>query len=110
MQNGQLTSPHVAGSPDVLVVLDDGTAGQGLLELRGRLGEVLSAADSRLVVDVSGLDKLSSAVVAALLWSKRTCLARGVAMSVRGAAGNNLSLLRRAGLSQTLEVRQQGRR
>jgi anti-anti-sigma regulatory factor len=94
----------------VLVVLDDGTAGQGLLELRGRLGEVLSAGDSRLVVDVSGLDHLSSAVVAALLWSKRTCLARGVSMSVRGAAGKNLGLLSRAGLSQMLDVASPGRR
>lgn len=100
---------HVAPSPDVVVVLDDSTAGQGLVELRSRLGEVLSRGDSRLVVDVSGLGHLSSVVVAALLWSKRTCRSRGVSVSVRGADGRNLALLRRAGLSEALDDALPGR-
>jgi len=62
----------------VVAVLDDEAVAQGLSDLRSRLSEVLSAGDARLVVDVSGLDRISSSVVAALLWAKRKCLARGV--------------------------------
>lgn len=88
----------------VVAVLDDEAVAQGLSDLRSRLSEVLSAGDARLVVDVSGLDRISSSVVAALLWAKRKCLARGVHVVVRGSAGQSLGLLTRTGLAAVLDV------
>jgi anti-anti-sigma regulatory factor len=98
-----LVSSSEATTRTVVVALDDASAAQGLSELRSRLGEVLGAADARLVVDVSGLERVSSGVVAALLWTKRRCLARGVEVSVRGASSRSL-LLTRTGLSDVLDV------
>ena len=106
----QMSESVPVGRRDVVVVLDDDTTALALAALPSRLGEVLSAGDARLVVDVSGLGRLSSGVVAALLWSKRRCLARGVPMSVRGARGPQLAELRRTGLGAALDVPQRGRR
>jgi anti-anti-sigma regulatory factor len=94
----------------VVVALDDAAVAQGLAELRSRLSEVLGAGDARLVVDVSGLDRISSSVVAALLRAKRKCLVRGVDVVVRGSAGQSLGLLTRTGLSAVLDVEHDGRR
>ncbi len=88
----------------VVAVLDDAALAQGLADLRGRLTDVLSAGDARLVVDVSGLDRISSSVVAALLRAKRKCAARGVDVVVRGSAGQSLGLLTRTGLADVLDV------
>ncbi|MGN6610233.1 MAG: STAS domain-containing protein [Angustibacter sp.] len=88
----------------VVAVLDDDAVAQGLTNLRSRLTEVLSAGDARLVVDVSGLDRISSNVVAALLRAKRKCAARGVDVVVRGSAGQSLGLLTRTGLAAVLDV------
>ena len=94
---------------EVVVILDDDVAAVGLGALPARLGEALAAGDVALVVDISAVERLSSAVVAALLWSKRRCLARGVPMSVRGAGSYQLGQLRRTGLGAALDVQQQGR-
>lgn len=88
----------------VVAVLDDDAVAQGLTDLRSRLTEVLSAGDARLVVDVSGLDRISSSVVAALLRAKRKCAARGVDVVVRGSAGQSFGLLTRTGLAAVLDV------
>ncbi len=88
----------------VVAVLDDHAVAQGLTDLRSRLTEVLSAGDACLVVDVSGLDRISSSVVAALLRAKRKCAARGVDVVVRGSAGQSLGLLTRTGLAAVLDV------
>jgi anti-anti-sigma regulatory factor len=105
-----LVSPHPTSQQrTVVAVLDDEAVAQGLSDLRSRLSDVLSAGDARLVVDVSGLDRISSSVVAALLWAKRKCLARGVDVVVRGSAGQSLGLLTRTGLAAVLDVEDEGR-
>ena len=105
-----LTSPSASTEGrTVVVALDDEAVAQGLTELRSRLGEVLSAGNARLVVDVSGLDRISSGVVAALLRAKRKSRARGVDVVVRGSAGQSLGLLQRTGLAAVLDVQDGGR-
>ncbi len=94
----------------VVVSLDDARPAQGLSELRTRLREVISAGDARLVVDVAGLERLSSAVVAALLWTKRQCRARGVEVTVRGVSSHSLGVLDRTGLGAVLDVEPAGGR
>jgi anti-anti-sigma regulatory factor len=106
-----LASSSLPATPrSVVVVLDDEAVAQGLTDLRSRLSDVLSRGDARLVVDVSGLDRISSSVVAALLWAKRKCVARGVDVVVRGSAGQSLGLLTRTGLSAVLDVEGEGGR
>ncbi len=94
----------------VVVRLDDALPAQGLGGLRARLREVLAAGDARLVVDVTGLSRLSSAVVAALLWTTRQCRARGVEVCVRGTRAHGHGLLGRTALGAVLDVEQPGRR
>ncbi|GAB3591771.1 hypothetical protein GCM10027446_10800 [Angustibacter peucedani] len=98
----------------VVVPLDDALPAQGVVELRHRLREVLAAGDARLVVDVAGVDRVSSAVVAALLWATRQGRARGVEVVIRGAGqhGQGLlgpGLLGRTGLGDVLQVEPAGR-
>src|SRR5699024_2793643 len=89
----------------VSVGLRDGSVPEGLTELRARLGEVLCDPTARcLQVDVSGLERLSSPVVAALLWAKRRCLARGVEVEVVGTTGAQRAQLARTGLAAALDV------
>ncbi len=100
-----LASTSLSPTPrTVVVALDDEAVAQGLTELRSSLSHVLSAGDARLVVDVSRLDRISSSVVAALLWAKRKCVARGVDVVVRGSVGQSLGLLTRTGLAAVLDV------
>ena len=94
----------------VVVELDHEAVAQGLTDLRRRLSDVLSSGDACLVVDVSRLDRISSSVVAALLWAKRKCVARGVDVVVRGSAGQSLGLITRTGLSAVLDVEGDGGR
>lgn len=94
----------------VVVRLDDALPAQGLGELRSRLREVLAAGDAQLVVDLAGLGRLSSAVVAALLWTTRQCRARGVEVSVRGTGAHGHGVLGRTALGAVLDVEQPGRR
>ena len=88
----------------VVVVLADAAPAQGLAELRTCLSGVLSAGNARLVVDVGGLERLSSSVVAALLRAKRKGRARGVEVIVRGASDQSLGLLQRTGLAAVLDL------
>lgn len=106
-----LASPSLSSAPHtVVVVLDEASVPQGLAELRRGLSVVLGVGGGRLVVDVTRLDRISSSVVAALLRAKRTCLARGADVVVRGCAGQSLGLLDRTGLAAVLDIEIDGRR
>lgn len=110
-RSGTLDVVEIRPSPSartVVVRLADDVPAQGLGELRSRLREVLAAGDARLVIDVLGLERLSSGVVAALLWTTRQCRARRIEVSVRGADGH--AVLGRAGLGAVLDVEPVGRR
>ncbi|GMA86555.1 hypothetical protein GCM10025868_18050 [Angustibacter aerolatus] len=87
-----------------MVVLDDHLVGGGLPRLRSSLGAAMSGGRSVLVVDVSGVERLSSTVVGALLWTRRACAARQVRVVLRGARREHLDLLQRTGLQSVLEL------
>jgi anti-anti-sigma regulatory factor len=93
-----MRAPEVAPSgQSVVVMLDDTVVSRGLQGLRSSVREAMSRGGSVLVVDVSGVQRLSSAVVGALLWVQRTCAARQVDLRLRGANRQTRELLARSG-------------
>lgn len=74
---------------DLMRVLDDVERG---------LDSLLERGPRTMVVDMSGVARLSSTTIAALLWVRRRCAARGVDVIVRGASPRHRALLRRIGL------------
>ena len=74
---------------DLMRVLDDVERG---------LDSLLDRGPRTLVVDMSGVARLSSTTIAALLWVRRRCAARGVDVVVREASTRHLAQLRRIGL------------
>jgi anti-anti-sigma factor len=88
----------------VVVALEDSSLLEGLADLRWRLRHLLADGGTTLVVDVSGVDRLSSQTVAALLWAKRHCRARGGRVVVRGPSRRSLDVLSRTGLSSMFVI------
>jgi anti-anti-sigma factor len=62
-----------------------------------RVETLLETAPRLLVVDLGGLARLSSTAVAALLWVRRRCLARGVAFAVTNPSRRTATVLERIG-------------
>jgi anti-anti-sigma factor len=89
----------------VVVRLDDETLLRGLTDLRWRLGGLMTSDTMTLVLDVSKLDRLSSATLAAMLWAQRTCQARGGRVVVRGPNRRCREVLERTGLATFFDVR-----
>jgi ABC-type transporter Mla MlaB component len=87
-----------------VVTLDDAALLRGLGDLTWRLGDLLGAGGTCLVVDISGLERLSSATLAALLRAQRICRARGGRVVVRGANRRCREVLARTGLSGFFEI------
>ena len=104
--------PEVAPSgQSVVVMLDDTVVSRGLQGLRSSVRAAMSQGGSVRVVDVSGVQRLSSAVVGALLWVQRTCAARQVDLRLRGANRQTRELLARSGQRARRDsVRRVGRR
>jgi anti-anti-sigma regulatory factor len=67
-----------------VVVVDDRTHLRALADLRWRLDQMLSADPPVLVVDLSGLSRLSSAAMAVLLRTQRCIRHRGGTVVLRG--------------------------
>lgn len=88
----------------VVVALADETLLEGLADLRWGLRGLLTHGVSTLVVDVAGVERLSSATVAALLRAKRHCRARGGGVVVRGASRRSLDVLHRTGLARVFDI------
>jgi anti-anti-sigma regulatory factor len=84
--------------PARAVALRDASLTQDLRALRSNVAEVLRTKPESVLVDVSGLTRPSSSVVAALLWAKRSCARGGVGFSVRGVGNRNGEVLPRCGL------------
>jgi len=84
--------------PEVVTLNEDALL-RGLSDLTGRLGDLLPAGACRLVVDISGLDRLSSATLAALLRAQRLCRSRGGHVVIRGANRRCREVFARTGLS-----------
>lgn len=90
--------------PDLVIVLDDRTLPSGLTRLRSVVRDAFLGGGARVVVDVAGLQRLSSGTVAALLWANRHCAQRGGVVVLRSPSESNLQLLRRTGLGDVLKV------
>ncbi|MBN1091209.1 STAS domain-containing protein [Blastococcus sp. TML/M2B] len=84
--------------------LDDTLFTDGLADVRWLLHDALLAGARRLVVDLSGVQHLSSTAVASFLWAHRICRARGGTVVLRGANRRTLDLLRRTGLWRVLRL------
>lgn len=94
-----------AAHADVAVLaLGDSERALTIGALRGRLGGLLDAGPSTLVLDLSGIQRLSSEGVDGLLWLHRRCAGRGVQVLLREPSRNSVDLLRRAGLLRALPI------
>ena len=98
-----LESPAAAPVLTAVVRLDDAMVARGLTELRSSTARVLGSGGSVLVVDVSGVERLTSTVVSALLWVRRLCAARHVRFVLDGLRDQHVDVLRRTGLAAALD-------
>ncbi len=89
---------------EVLIVLDDALLADGVADVRWLLHDALLAGARRLVVDLTGVQHLSSTAVASFLWAHRICRARGGAVVLRGANRRTEDLLHRTGLWRVLQI------
>ena len=89
---------------EVLIVLDDALFAEGVADVRWLLHDALLAGARRLVVDLTGVQHLSSTAVASFLWAHRICRARGGAVVLRGANRRTEDLLQRTGLWRVLQI------
>lgn len=101
------TAVHRRGPHEVY--LRDESLIQDLSTLRRELVGRLRAGQRSVVIDISGIDRLSSPTVAALLWARRSCSARRADVTVRNPSGRSLDVLRRRGLAEVLPVQVGGR-
>lgn len=88
----------------VVIWLEDGGLTPVLDSLDGQLDAVLEAGARSLVLDMSGLERVSSTTVAALLWTRRRCSSRGIEVSLRHPSRRCLDALARTGLLDVLAV------
>jgi len=93
---------------DVVVELREDSIIEGLTTLRSVVRRHLLAGGCHVVVDIAGISRLSSAMVAALLWTQRHCRARGGQVTVRGPSQDSLNMLRRAGLGEVFDIQLAG--
>ncbi len=96
---GQAGLAPVSTRAEMVLSLDDAGLLEGLSVLHPALRTHLVQGGTSAVVDVSGLTRMSSGTLAALLLAKRRCRARGAELVVRGAGSGVADLLHRAGLS-----------
>ena len=91
-------APAPSRTDVVTIHLDDAVLADGLADVRWLLHDALLAGARQLVVDLSGVQHLSSSAVASFLSAHRTCRARGGAVVLRGANRRTQDLLHRTGL------------
>jgi anti-anti-sigma factor len=89
---------------EMTIQLDDALFADGLADARWLLHDALLSGARRLVVDLTGVQHLSSTAVASLLWAHRICRARGGTVVLRGPNRRTLDLLHRTGLERVLEL------
>lgn len=89
---------------DVIVLVRPSDRECVLDAVKRRLPSLLDPPPSAVVVDLSGLARLTSGTVAALLWTGATCRKRGVPVRVRHIPARGDEILRRTGLSLALAL------
>jgi len=88
----------------VRVALGEPPLTAGRDDLRWQLTGLLGGGTDTLVIDVSGVDRLSSAYVATLLGVKRACHARRVRVVLTGPPNRTRDVLTRTGLASVFEI------
>lgn len=91
-------------SEEVVVVLRDVDSASSPGDLRHRLAPVLERGSATIVVDLSGLSRLSSGAVGTLLWMRAACIPRGVGIRLRHLPRGSHATLRRTGLASALRM------
>jgi anti-anti-sigma factor len=81
-----------------VVVLDEATVDRGLIETRELVERRLQAGYVSLVIDITAVPRLSSTLLASLLWAHRSCQRRGGQVTLRGANRACRAVLARTGL------------
>jgi anti-anti-sigma factor len=89
---------------EVVVALDQALLSDGLADTRWMLHDALLSGARRIVVDLSGVERLSSPALASFLWAHRTCRARGGGVVLRGADRRTRDVLHRTGLWRVLRL------
>lgn len=89
---------------EVTVYLTDELLADGLADVRWLLHDALLAGGRHLIVDLGGVNQLSSPAVASFLSAHRTCRARGGSVVLRAANRRTIDLLHRTGLWRVLDV------
>jgi anti-anti-sigma factor len=92
----------LAGAATVRVSDEQGD--ERLPDLRWVLHDLVLTGVSRVIVDVSRVERLSSATLAALLNVHRRCRARGGGVVIRGGNRATADLLYRNGLHRVFEI------
>ncbi len=101
-----MTELSLLGRADqtVRVALGDPLLTSGLDDLQWQLAGLLGGGTNTLVIDVSRVDRLSSACVATLLGVKRTCQARRIRVILADPPNRTREVLHRTGLASVFEI------
>jgi len=100
----QPTMLETRGGTCVVTLADDSLL-HGLTEIKTRLADMMRSGGADLVLDLSRLDRLSSATLAAMLWARRTCYARGGRVVVRNPNRRCREVLTRTGVAGLFVIR-----
>lgn len=107
--DGDAVSRLLDGHRDAVIVLVSPRDQKGLLDaVKQRVPLLLDPPPAAVVVDLSGMVRLTSEAVAALLWTGATCRKRGVPVQLRHVPARGASTLRRTGLTHSLAMGEVG--
>lgn len=99
--------PNSVHSPlpqKAIVSVTDALLAEGLTGLRWQLRDIVMDGACLVVVDLTDVDHVSSALLAALLDTHRVCRRRGGGVVIRHANRRTADLLRRTGLDKVFEI------
>jgi|GEM_PF-5048400 len=92
-------APHFEDRPDeAMLRLRDAGLMLMVEDVHDRLETLLEPGPRELVVDMSDVAHLTSTTIAALLWIRQRCSARGVDVALRAPSRRHLEVLRRIDL------------
>jgi anti-anti-sigma factor len=81
-----------------VIVLDEDTAGGGIAAMREWVEAHLHQGATSIVVDIAAVPRLSSTLLASLLWAHRACQRRGGHVTLRSPNRSCREMLARTGL------------
>lgn len=81
-----------------VIVLDEQAANDGIGAMRERVETHLRAGATSVVIDIAAVPRLSSTLLASLLWAHRACQRRGGRVTLRSPSRSCREMLARTGL------------